>query len=183
MKLGHSAVAFNLVLLTMLSGAILSANANPNSNSSSNANTQNSFCLQSTSSILNSSKWAVQDKIEVQNWLSRVQNLIVNSARFRKWYEESGLTKDFCKSTYAFCIDESGMPVGFHVLNRDTFNKIDEEISNIVESCGPFPVAPNHLPWSRGGMRVEMTVAKENKISIAPEWPNTRLAAISNNYL
>lgn len=181
MKFGHSAAAFNLALATMLSGAILSANANPNS--SSNANTQNTFCLQSTSSILNSSKWAAQDKIEVQNWLSRVQNLIVNSAQFRKWYEDRGSTKDFCKSTYAFCIDESGMPVGFHVLNRDTFNKIDEEISNVVESCGPFPGAPNHLPWSQGGMRVEMTVAKENKISVVPEWPNTRLASVSSNNL
>lgn len=174
MKLGYLASLFTLALVPILSGSILGANANT-------SEIQQSFCLQSTKSILNSAKWVAYDKIEVQNWLGRVQKLIVNSARFKKWHQESSLTKDFCKSTYAFCIDESGMPVGFHVLNRDTFNKVDEEISSIVESCGPFPAAPNHLPWSQGGMRVEMTVAKEYKISIAPEWPNTRLAAISNN--
>ncbi|MBP7860401.1 hypothetical protein KA183_01860 [bacterium] len=182
MKFGYSASALILTLMALLSNSTLSADANSNSNSNTTSN-QSSFCLQSTRSILNSSKWAAQDKIQVQNWLGQVQNLIVNSARFKKWHQESGLTKDFCKSTYAFCIDESGKPVGFHVLNRDTFNKTDEEISSIVESCGPFPTAPNHLPWSQGGMRVEMTVAKEYKISMAPDWPNTRLAALSGQDL
>jgi hypothetical protein len=176
MKFAYSASALILALTPYLSGSILSANANT-------SETQHSFCLQSTKSILNSAKWVVHDKIEVQIWLGRVQDLIVNSARFKKWHEDLGLTKGFCKSTYAFCIDESGKPVGFHVLNRDTFNKNDEEISNIVESCGPFPAAPNQLPWSQGGMRVEMTVAKEYKVSIAPDWPNTRLAASTSDNL
>lgn len=140
-----------------------------------------SFCLQSTKAILNSAHWTIKDKAEVHNWLLQVQDLIVNSSGFKKLQEENLAEYKISKASYAFCIDSNGMPVGFHVLNRETFTPIDEKISDIVELAGPYPAAPNHLPWQEGGMRVELVLAKEFKLSIAPEWPNKRLASLCGN--
>lgn len=142
-----------------------------------------SFCLQSTKAILNSTYWTVKDKAELQNWLMRVQNLIVNSERFKKLQEDFAPGFKLNKQTYAFCLDANGMPVGFHVLNRESFTLLDEKISAIVEAAGPFPLAPNHLPWLEGGMRLELTLAREFKITVAPDWPNKRLAALSSTDL
>lgn len=136
------------------------------------------FCLQSTKSILNSDRWTAKDKAEVQNWLLQVQNLIVNSVGFKQLQEDNLPDFKVRKAVYAFCIDSSGMPVGFHVLSRETFTPLDEKISAIVESAGPYPKAPNQLPWLQGGMRVELTLAREFKLSILPDWPNRRLAAL-----
>lgn len=151
---------------------------------SSEESVPQSFCLQSTKAILDSVHWTQRDKAEVQSWLLTVQKLIANSSSFKRLQDEYSLELSNLRRTkavYAFCIDSTGMPVGFHVLNRETFTPLDEKISAIVESAGPFPAAPNHLPWLQGGMRVELTLAREFKISIAPDWPNRRLAALSNN--
>lgn len=142
---------------------------------------QNSFCLQSTNAILNSTHWTAKDKAELQKWLLRVQDLIANSSGFKQLQEECSGELKLNKLTYAFCIDASGMLVGFHVLNKESFTLLDEKISAIVEAAGPYPAAPNHLPWLDGGMRVELTLAKEFKLSIAPDWPNKRLASLSNS--
>jgi len=149
----------------------------------SSVNSSDWFCLQSTKAILNSSKWKEIQKAEVQDWLLQVQHLIVNSADFQIMQKEMQSSSSLSKSTYAFCLDSAGKAVGFHVLNRENFSPFDERISAIVEACGPFPAAPNHLPWSEGGMRVELTLFKEFKISIAPDWPNARLASVSEKSL
>ncbi|MCW5823519.1 MAG: hypothetical protein KIT34_12005 [Cyanobacteria bacterium TGS_CYA1] len=154
-----------------------------NEKSSKGVVSHNSFCLQSTKAILNSTHWSLKDKNDLQNWLLRVQELIVNSANFKQLQEDYAGDFKLNKQTFAFCIDASGMPVGFHVLNRESFTLLDEKISAIVEAAGPYPAAPNSLPWLEGGMRVELTLAREFKISIAPDWPNKRLASLSNSNL
>ena len=179
-------VSFALTTATALtyscvSGAYGSEKQEPKKHSITlDKSVDHSFCLQSTKAILNSTHWAIRDKTEVDNWILQVQDLIVNSSGFKKLQEENLVDYKDSKASYAFCIDSAGMPVGFHVLNRDTFTPLDEKISALVESAGPYPAAPNHLPWLHGGMRVELVLAKEFKLSLAPEWPNKRLASISS---
>ncbi len=120
-------------------------------------------------------------KSEVKTWLLQVHDLIVNSSDFKKVQEDSNSKTEFYKFKYAFCIDSEGMPVGFHSLSHNSLTQIDEQMLNVLEKSAPFPPAPNHLPLSMGGMRVELTVRKGYKISLHPEWPNTRLAALTSS--
>lgn len=117
---------------------------------------------------------------ELNSWLSGIRDLIVNSSDLHKLKEETDFKPEFYKTTYSFCIDKDGYPVGFHALSRDKFTELDEKMSQVVENAAPFPPAPNNLHWNKGGMRVELTVRKDYVISVSPEWPNTRLAALSS---
>ncbi len=116
------------------------------------------------------------EKAEIRQWLSQVQYLIMNSFEFKKLKEDVQSSKSpFYKSNFAFCIDGKGKAVGFHALSHSQ-TEIEDKLHQVLEKIS-FPPCPNHLHWSNGGMRVEMSVKRDCTISVSPEWPNTRLVS------